>query len=403
MFYPLLELRNGRAVFLDGQGQTTVESSDPLALAGELHRYGPVVVIDRDAAAGTGENKALVTELCRRVEVIVGGGIRTIKEADHYLRAGAEKLIVGLDCDPDLTARFPRQRLLVAIDRRPQPAPVPEWQVPEGFDPVAQAKTLRSSGSGILYASDGRDMATLVGLQSQVELPILAFGVVHSAQDVVDLDRSQVDCLLDGAMRRQIDPAEAFADLLDFDSGNGLLPTVIQDKARQVLGLFYSNKDAVIQSMRSGQATFWSFARGDVSVKESAQGQTLPLVSTALDCRRRALLYTVVTDGPVCHTGTYSCFGDRTFSLETLEDVIVSRQAKPKAGSYTQQVLTSAQGVVQELVRQAQELAQADSPARIIWETADLLYFVLVNLARNDIPLSWVIKELHGRAGRRRQ
>ena len=403
MFYPLIELMDGKAVFFDPAGGSTVESAEPIELAAALHRYGTIVVLDRDASSGQGGNQPLITELCRRFETIVGGGIRTIKEADHYLRAGADKIILGVTADPDLISRFPMQRVLLALDRRPGPVGIEDWRVPEGFDPTEHSKTLRHQCSGVVYGLDGTELGHLITLQSQVEIPVLSLGVVRSEEDITDLDRSEVDCLLDGAMRKNLDPAEAFASLLDFDSGSGLLPTIIQDKSGQVLGLFYSSREAVAQSLRSGQATFWSFARGEVSVKESTQGQTLPLITSALDCRRRSLLYTVQSTGPVCHRGTYSCFGDRRFSLETLEEVIVSRQSKPKAGSYTQQVLTSSQGVTQELLRQAQELAQADSPAGIIWETADLLYFVLVNLARNGIALSDVMKELRGRAGRRRQ
>ncbi len=403
MFFPLIEVMDGQLVSFDPEAGATLESTAPLERAAELYRYGTIVVIDRDAAATTGDNRALITELCRRFDVIVGGGIRTINDADHYLRAGANKVILGVGADPDLKTRFPRQRILLALDQRPAPMGLEEWRIPSEFNPSEQTTDLRKSCSGILYGLDGTEPGNLVSLQSQVELPVFALGVVQSAQDILDLDRSEVDCLLDGSMRKTIDPAEAFGSLLDFDAGSGLLPTIIQDRAGQVLGLFYSNRKAVAQSLRTGQATFWSFARGDVTVKESTQGQVLPLITSALDSRRRSLLYTVQSTGPVCHRGTYSCFGDRRFSLETLEEVLVSRQKKAGAGSYTRQILTSSQGVAEELVRQARELAEADSPAKVIWETADLLYFVLVNLTRHGIGLSAVMKELRGRAGRRRQ
>jgi phosphoribosyl-ATP pyrophosphohydrolase len=114
------------------------------------------------------------------------------------------------------------------------------------------------------------------------------------------------------------------------------------------------------------------------------------------------LLYTVKAPGPIDPSGSYSNFGERTFSLETLEEVLQSRLQKPPSSSYTQQILVSRDGVVDQIVHQAKELAQAEDSRQVVFETADLIYYVLINLVREKIPLAAVFKELRGRAGRRR-
>ncbi len=113
------------------------------------------------------------------------------------------------------------------------------------------------------------------------------------------------------------------------------------------------------------------------------------------DCDGDTLLLTVRPRGPACHTGKYSCFGDKAFSLAELSDVIRERLGGRQAGSYTSSLTGGAhQG---EDPRGSRGTGIGPNKDEIVWEAADVLYFVCVLLAKNDILLAEVMSELRRR------
>lgn len=402
MFFPTIQLQTGKAVQVNTAGVQVIPEN-PVDLSRRLYRYGTVVILDRDAAMGQGDNSDLVNKICGEVEAIVAGGVTTVNQADRYLRAGAVRLIVGPRVNPGILAHFPRQRILVAVDDRPAPFGIDEWRLADNTNLVEATAVFHKSCSGLVYGFGDSDIDGFRSLNAQVGLPVIAAAMTTSAEDVEALDRSGIDCLLTIDQNSNIDISDLYTNLMDFESGNGLIPTILQDRNRQVLALFYSNKNAVKTSLDSGLTSFWSASKGDVTIKETPKGNPISIRTAIADRRRKVLLYQVDSTGPVCHTGEYSCFGERSFSIETLEAVIVSRQGKGDSQSYTQQVLVSREGVTDQILTRAKELAQAVTHDQIISRTADLLYFVMVNLVRNKVSWSSVLKELRGRAGRRRQ
>jgi phosphoribosyl-ATP pyrophosphohydrolase len=402
MFMPVIEIQDGKAVNRTADGRPQPLKEDPLELARRLYRYGELAVIDLDGAREEGDNTEIILQICREADCCVGGGITDFQKADLILRGGARQLIVGSAVNRLVIERFPRQRILLALDNRPDPSGLEEWRVPEDSDAVNTAAALERVVSGFVYGFGNADMENFRALQGRTDRPILAMGGFGTAKDVLALDRSDVDCLLSPSAVEPLELEELVADLLDFENTNRLIPTIVQDTARQVLGLFVSNHQAVVQTLKTGNLTFWRSPRGDVVAKETSTGDKYPLVTVRVDPRRRVLLYTVVAKGAIDPSGNYSYFGEKTFSLETLEDVLKSRLKKPPSSSYTQQILASPEGVVDQIVHQAKELAQASEQRQVVWETADLIYYLLVNLIRQDVPLASVFNELRGRAGRRK-
>ena len=118
-----------------------------------------------------------------------------------------------------------------------------------------------------------------------------------------------------------------------------------------------------------------------------------------LDCDNDSLLCHVSPAGPVCHTGSFSCFGSaQTFSLATLERVIALRDEQRTPGSYTANLLSQglpkvAQKVGEEGVEVALAAVVGDDPA-LLGESADLLYHLLVLLRARSLSLAQVISVL---------
>jgi phosphoribosyl-ATP pyrophosphohydrolase len=407
-----MELRGGRVVTAQADGSYHTHEDDPVELARALYRLGEIVVIDLDAAVGEGNNLEIIREICRVVECRVGGGIRDEQRGDRLLRAGAKQLLVGTGADESLLARFPRKKVLVVMDIQDGRVVRKGWSEETDIDPVDLAMRLREHCDGFVY--------TLVGHRARMEraelqrfeqlksaLPghrLTAAGGFSTVEDLRELDRMG----LDGQVTYGHPPcgtnlAEAFVSVLDFEKSSGLVSVVVQDTTGQVLSLMHANRDAVLMSVQTGMATYWSAGQGKIFTKGQSSGNTQDVVTVRPDCTRGVLLLTVIPTGPSCHLGRYSCFDDLSYNLHRVEQLMRDRkdQEDPRK-SFTQLMLADRTAIKQRIREEAEALVGAGSRDEVLWETADLLYFVLLNLVHEDLSLDDVNRELRGRAGRRR-
>jgi len=193
-------------------------------------------------------------------------------------------------------------------------------------------------------------------------------------------------------------------DLINFDKSNGLIPCVVQDAmSSKVLMVGYMNKEALIQTINEKKVTFFSRSKNRLWTKGETSGNFLRLVDINLDCDRDTLLVKVNPDGPVCHTGADTCFGEAnsSFSLETLEHIIKNRIDNPSPASYTSKLIQSGiNKIAQKVGEEAVELvieAKDENNDRLLNEAADLMYHYLILLAAKKTSLGDVIKVLEQR------
>ena len=198
--------------------------------------------------------------------------------------------------------------------------------------------------------------------------------------------------------------------MLDFDKMGGLVPAVIQDNATgQVLMLGYMNQEAFDKTQREGLVTFYSRSKNRLWTKGETSGNTLQVVTIAEDCDNDSLLIKVTPNGPTCHTGSTSCFGEEEISKRTkaiqfiaqLEQVIQERKANPAEGSYTNFLFEKginkiAQKVGEEAVETVID-AVAGKTETMKGEAADLLYHLLVLLTASGLELADVVAVLQER------
>lgn len=193
---------------------------------------------------------------------------------------------------------------------------------------------------------------------------------------------------------------------IDFEKGGGLVPAIVQDAdTLQVLMLGYMNAESVAKTNETGLVTFYSRSRATLWTKGETSGNTLALVSMAVDCDNDTILVKAKPTGPTCHEGTVSCFGDEGAEgvgfLSYLETLIEGRKTADPESSYTAQLLQgplhrAAQKVGEEGVETALA-AVAETDDKLVSEAADLIYHTLVLLAAKDVKLEAVITELKGR------
>lgn len=196
-------------------------------------------------------------------------------------------------------------------------------------------------------------------------------------------------------------------DKLDFEKGGGLIPAIVQDgKTLQVLTLAYMNREALDETIESGEATFFSRSRNARWRKGETSGNRLKVLALTADCDGDALIVSVEPMGPACHLGTTSCFGDADAPgigrLGALERTLIARASAPPAESYTARLIAegpkrAAQKVGEEGVETALAGAAGDA-AELCSEAADLLYHLGVLLRARGLGFDDVMAVLAERA-----
>ena len=198
---------------------------------------------------------------------------------------------------------------------------------------------------------------------------------------------------------------------------HGLIPAIAQDRFDgQIRMVAWMNREALEQTLRSGNATFFSRSRGRLWVKGESSGNLLRVQSVTADCDADTLLLLVEPAGPSCHTGRPSCFFrrvepdgelvDEHFEqapfLGELERTIRERQASSAEKSYTRSLLDGGVPKINgKILEEAAELGAAlagESDDRVLSEAADLLFHMLVGLRARGLDLRSVTAKLAARA-----
>ncbi|MFA4872986.1 MAG: bifunctional phosphoribosyl-AMP cyclohydrolase/phosphoribosyl-ATP diphosphatase HisIE [Patescibacteria group bacterium] len=193
---------------------------------------------------------------------------------------------------------------------------------------------------------------------------------------------------------------------LDFEKLSGIIPAIIQDAdTKLVLMLGFMNKDALNKTIKNRKVTFWSRTKKRLWEKGKSSGNTLKVLSIATDCDHDTLLILTKPQGPVCHTGAYSCFGvkkqERSDFLKELYDLIATRKKELPIRSYTTSLFNQGLGKILKKVKEESgeviQAAKKESKTRLIEESADLVYHLWVLLAEKNISICDLLTELKRR------
>ena len=201
-------------------------------------------------------------------------------------------------------------------------------------------------------------------------------------------------------------------DELKFND-KGLIPAILQDyKSGRVLMMAYMNKEAYKKTIKTSKATFWSRSRQKIWVKGESSGNYQYVKDIKIDCDKDTLLLLVDPQGPACHTGNESCFyrkideifndkdNDLSF-LNELYKIIVDRKENPTKNSYTSKMLKKGiDRIGKKIGEEASEViiaAKNEDKEEIIYESADLIYHLMIMLVLNNISLDEINEELKRR------
>ena len=187
-------------------------------------------------------------------------------------------------------------------------------------------------------------------------------------------------------------------------NSDGLVPAIIQDaKTKNVLMLGYMNEEAFLKTNESKKVTFYSRSKKRLWTKGEESGNFLKLVSIKNDCDNDTLLISANPQGPTCHKGTDTCWGDENVQefgfLSELENVIADRKDNQEndesyvASLFRKGINKIAQKVGEEAVETVIE-AKDDNDELFLNESADLLFHYLILLKAKGFGLEDIEKVL---------
>lgn len=194
---------------------------------------------------------------------------------------------------------------------------------------------------------------------------------------------------------------------IDFEKMGGIVPAIIQDAVtKNVLMLGFMNREAYDKTIATKNVTFWSRTRQCLWTKGETSGNFLRLVSIQVDCDRDTLLVKVQPQGPTCHKGTDTCWGETNernplLFLSELQDFIEKRHQDMPKDSYTTSLFNKGiNKMAQKLGEEALETvieATNGTNDRLVYEAADMFYHLIVLLTDKGLRIENIAEELQAR------
>jgi len=189
-----------------------------------------------------------------------------------------------------------------------------------------------------------------------------------------------------------------------------IIPAIIQNKkTKKILMQGWMNKESFDKTIETKKVWFFSRSKDRLWQKGESSENYLNVEQIKLDCDNDSILIQVTPEGPTCHTLNESCFDneldkntqDSDFSLEALEEIIEARKTEMPDNSYTTSLFNEGiKKITKKLGEEASEViiaSLAEKRSDLIYESADLIYHLLVLLANEDISLQEVVDELSSR------
>ncbi len=406
-----IDIMGGKAVQLRQGKDKILEVEDVESLAKEFNFSTEIAVIDLDAALSKGENTELIKRILRIGECRVGGGIRDIKRAKELLSYGAKKVIfssrifkddkIDFNFLEDAIKEIGKNRIIIAIDSLKENIHTNGWTHNTQIKLFEAADRLSNFCSEFLFTyidnegtMEGIDLDVVRKLRGITKNRLVVAGGISTLNEIKNLSDMGVDVQLGMALyTRKIDLVDAFVNSVKFV--NGLIPTITQDYTGRVLMLGYSNEESLKETFMTRFMHYYSRSRNRLWKKGEESQNTQRVLRLRADCDRDTILATVVQNNFACHTGNYSCFGERIFDIYELYEIVRERILSKDPNSYTASL--SDTELRAKIMEEALEVVKSNNRENKIWECADLLYFLTVFMAKEDISLDEVFMELRRR------
>ncbi|KAF8551456.1 histidine biosynthesis trifunctional-protein [Imleria badia] len=305
------------------------------------------------------------------------------------LDTGIDKAIVPLSLAKKLVGVVPATRLILLLDVANASA------VPD---------SLRNAISGVLLKTISTDVELIRSISTffaGLSIHVLSEDkpTPSAIRKLASIGASLV--IPFSELETSITIADAFLAPVISDRSDGLFPTIISSYSQggRSLGLVYSSRESVAQSILTGKGVYQSRKHG-LWEKGKTSGATQEVVRIRIDCDSDALEFSVVQHGSgFCHLPQPSCFGSID-GLAALENTLTARLASAPEGSYTRRLFNDQELLRAKIKEEADELCRAETKEEIAFEAADLFYFALTRCVAAGVNLRDIEEVLNKKAAK---
>jgi len=407
MLIPSIDLMNGKAVQLKQGKEKVLERDDVFDLLKEFSVFGEVAIIDLDAALGQGDNRQLIFELLKIRPCRVGGGIRDLKIAQEYIKAGASKIIIGTSCRKDWVKKLSKDNLIFAIDAKGDYWSTQGWQTTEKEKVLDLIPDLAKNCSEFLYTQVEKE-GMLQGIdkdrnQQVIEaspIPVTIAGGITLLEDIAWFTKLGANGQIGMSIYTgKLSLLDCFLTQVDFEKAP-LIPTIVQDvDTNKVLMLAYSNGESLTKALKDKKGTYWSRSRKEIWQKGLTSGNTQELIQADVDCDGDTILFRVKQTNNACHFERYSCFASqkKAFDLNNLTKLLEKRKKEQPEKSFTTKLFQSGDFRAEKIREESEELIEAQSFEEVRWEAADLIFFALTDALAKGVDIGDITNELRSR------
>jgi len=413
MIIPSIDLKNKKAVQLEKGKKEILKKDNIFELADKFNRFSEIAVIDLDRAIyGKNRNKDIVKKLCQHYQIRVGGGLNSPDKVKEVYLWGADKIIVGSSVFKKNKINFPfldkirnivsKNRVVIALDIKDNKIAINGWKKKINFDLEKAVQSLENYCSEFLITSvndegllKGANYNLYKKLKKITDKKITAAGGINSLKEIKTLSDNDFNIQIGMALYKNIFSIEnAFIESLNWEKQK-LIPAIIKDTNGQILMQAYMNKKSLKKTFNEGKMCYFSRSRKILWIKGETSGNYQKFLKVRTDCDRDSLLFTVNQINKACHLDQYSCFNEKKFFLKDLIERINSRIKLNLKDSYTASLTDKK--LNEKLKEEINELITSNDRSNRIWEAADVLYFFLVYLEKNNIDIKEVKNELKRR------
>lgn len=302
---------------------------------------------------------------------------------------GTEKAIVPLSLAKKLVGVVPATRLILLLDVANASA------VPD---------SLRNAISGVLLKTTSTDVELIRSIStffSGLSIHVLS-GDKPTSSMIRQLTSIGASLVIPfSELESSITIADAFLAPVTSDRSDGLFPTIVSSYTQggRSLGLVYSSRESVAQSILTGKGIYQSRKHG-LWEKGKTSGATQKVMRIRIDCDSDALEFSVIQHGSgFCHLPRPSCFGSID-GLSALERTLKARLASVPEGSYTRRLFNDQELLRAKIKEEADELCCAETKEEIAFEAADLFYFALTRCVAAGVTLRDIEEVLNKKAAK---
>ncbi|KAJ7068344.1 histidinol dehydrogenase-domain-containing protein [Mycena amicta] len=318
-----------------------------------------------------------------------------LDEAVSWLDNGATKLIAPLAWAKQLIEVISSERLLLLLDVA---------------NISAVSDKVRNGVSGVLLKAPSIDLDLIASISQFFSGSSIYVLSTPSTAPTTSLIRgllgigaiavlSSSQLTTGPTSASQLNIADAFIAPIVSDRPDGLFPTVVCSETGHSLGLVYSSRESIKESILTGKGVYQSRKHG-LWRKGETSGATQDVIAIRLDCDSDSLEFCVRQHGAgFCHLNRQSCFGVAG-GLPALENTLRSRFEAAPEGSYTNRLFSDPDLLRSKIMEEADELCRAEDREHVAFEAADLLYFALTKCIAMGVGIADIEASLDKKARR---